>query len=332
MTRDLAAQKLIFNSPRKLSRMSKEPERNPRKVLGKGLSALHPPRPVAVPRTESPTPDPEAAILPKTSMPEPFQHFQSIPLDDILPGTEQPRQFFDHDRLDELAHSIKTNGLLQPITVQREPDGRYRMIAGERRWRAAKVVGLTEIPAFVRSVEESQRLELALIENIQREDLNALEIANAFQRLVSEHHLSHEQIADRTGKDRSTVTNFLRLLRLGEEARNALKNGVISMGHARALLNLTDENKQAETCRDIIRRGLSVRDTESIVKRLTAPVPSDRSASSPEPSKIDPNIRAALDEMAMALGTKVHLTARKLEIEYYSQEDLERIYSVIVKQ
>jgi ParB family chromosome partitioning protein len=303
--------------------MSSEQDRNPRKVLGKGLSALLPSRSTAAAQNSS------AAATP--SLPADFDDFQSLALDQILPGSEQPRDTFDQDRLMELAHSIKTNGLLQPITVQKHADGKYRIIAGERRWRAAKLAGLTEIAALVRTVEDSQRLELALIENIQREDLNPLEVAAAFERLASEHGMSHERIAERTGKDRSTVTNFLRLLRLGDEAKRALKNGQISMGHARTLLNIADEDQQAQACRDIIDKKLSVRDTEALVKRLTQD--SRPASGKPEKAeeKLDPNIRAALDEMAMALGTKVHLTARRLEIEYYSPEDLERIYAHIVR-
>jgi len=236
---------------------------------------------------------------------------------------------FNQEHLQELAQSIKENGLLQPITVQKHADGKYRIIAGERRWRAAKLAGLTEIAALVRTVDDTQRLQLALIENIQREDLNPLEIAVAFERLAEEHHMSHEQIAERTGKDRSTVTNFLRLLRLGTAAKNMLKAGHISTGHARALLNLTDEFQQTTACQEVFAQRLSVRETEALVKRLVREqMPA---AEKPEP-KADPNVRAALEEIAMALGTKVHLKPKRLEIEYYSPEDLERIYSVIVKQ
>ncbi len=307
--------------------MNRKQERNQRKALGKGLSALLPNRPANVPPLA-----PEAeALTGESDLPGNFEAFESLPLDQILPGAEQPREMFDHERLLELAHSMKTNGLLQPITVQKHADGKYRIIAGERRWRAAKLAGLSEIAALVRTVEDSRGLELALIENIQREDLNALEIAAAFERLATEHGWSHERIAERTGKDRSTVTNFLRLLRLGDEAKHALKNGQISMGHARALLNVTDDEQQAQACRDIIVKRLSVRDTEVLVKRLTQAGLSKEKADTTR-EKIDPNIRAALDDMAMALGTKVHLSAHRLEIEYYSPEDLERIYSVIVKQ
>lgn len=314
--------------------MSREHDRNQRKVLGKGLSALLPSRPVVVAHADG-TPvqqTPAAEPLPKHTIPEEYDTFESLPVDQISPGSDQPRDVFDYDRLQELALSIKVNGLLQPITVQKHEDGKYRIIAGERRWRAAQIAGLTHIAALVRTIEASRRLQLALIENIQREDLNPLEIAAAFERLSTEHSLSHEQIAERTGKDRTTVTNFLRLLRLGDEVKQALKSGQLTVGHARTLLNITDEEQQAQTCRDIIAKRLSVRETEALVKRLTQPAAQAvQKAEKPE-EKVDPNVRAAIDEMAMALGTKVHLKPRKLEIEYYSPEDLERIYSVIVKQ
>jgi ParB family chromosome partitioning protein len=305
--------------------MDKEFDRNPRKALGKGLSALLPSKPIVI---RQPEPVEQPAL--SSSLPEHFEDFQSIPLDQIQPGSDQPRDMFDTARLMELAQSITANGLLQPITVERHPDGKYRIIAGERRWRACHIAGLKEIPALVRTVEQGRGLELALIENIQREDLNPLEIAQAFHRLATEHGMSHEQIAERTGKERSTVTNFLRLLKLAEFARNELKGGTISVGHARALLNITDESRQNHACREIIAKKMSVRETEAFVKKLTQEQREEKPEK--ETPKIDPNIRAALDDMAMALGTKVNLTPRKLEIEYYSQEDLDRIYSVIVRQ
>jgi ParB family transcriptional regulator, chromosome partitioning protein len=313
--------------------MHKEPDRSQRKALGKGLSALLPARtPLA------PPPEPVSAPAPpKPALPEQFEDFQNIPLDQIQPNEEQPRDMFDGDKLQELSQSIRANGLIQPITVYKD-SGTYRIIAGERRWRAARLAGLTEIPALVRQIEKHQSLELALIENIQREDLNPIEIATAFQRLHVEHGLNHEQIAERTGKDRSTVTNFLRLLKLSPRARNELARGAISVGHARALLNL-NEPEQARACELILEKQLSVRQTENLVKTLPKhPEP----APEPKPTKqeaeqSDPNVRAALDEMAMALGTRVRLVAKtptsgRLEVEYYSQDDLDRIYSVIVKQ
>jgi len=314
--------------------MNKEPDRNPRKALGKGLSALLPSRPSGA------VPEAAAPAVPKQqrpSLPEHFEEFQSIPLEQIRPSEEQPRGSFDGEKMEELAQSIQANGLIQPITVYRSGPETYIIIAGERRWRAARLAGLKEVPALVRNVEKAQLLELALIENIQREDLNAIEVAAAFQRLVSEHGLSHEEVARRTGKDRSTVTNFLRLLKLSPRLRNEVIRGTLSVGHARALLNITDEREQWRACEQILEKGLSVRETERLVKSLTsAPEPPKERLESQAP-EVDPNVRAALDEIGMALGTKVRLVARsentgRLEIEYYSQDDLDRIYSVIVKQ
>ncbi|HMF77613.1 MAG TPA: ParB/RepB/Spo0J family partition protein [Bryobacteraceae bacterium] len=323
--------------------MNKEPDRNPRKVLGKGLSALLPGR------NGSATPlvpkSAEAAsvaepIEPKAPFPEDFEEFHSIPLDSIQAGEEQPRDAFDLEKLEELSRSIKANGLLQPIIVYRDPKAkeRYRIVAGERRWRAATMAGLKEIPALVRSVDRDRLLELSLIENIQREDLNPIEIAAAFHRLSNQLGLSHEQIAERTGKERSTVTNFLRLLKLGAVAQIELKSGRISMGHARALLNVQNESEQGQLVEQIIAKRLSVREVEALVKKLSerpeSPQVIDNKA---DQEKLDPNIRAALQEMEMALGTRVKLIVKspkagRLEIEYYSKDDLDRIYSVIVRQ
>jgi ParB family chromosome partitioning protein len=297
------------------------PERNPRKALGKGLSALLPSRPPV------PEPDPSSRR----------EELQNIPLDRIEPGEEQPRDSFDDQKLAELAQSIRANGLIQPITVATSSNGKFRIIAGERRWRAARIAGLTEIPALVRNVAQHHHLELALIENIQREDLNPIEVATAFSRLATDYGLNHDQIAQRTGKERSTVTNLLRLLRLGPRVKEALIDGAISMGHARALLNFTEYETQANICDSIIAKQLSVRETEALVKKLTqtgrATEVAEKKKETPD---LDPNVRAALDEMAMALGTRVRLVKRsptsgRLEIEYYSQDDLDRIYSVIVK-
>jgi ParB family transcriptional regulator, chromosome partitioning protein len=311
--------------------MNREPDRNPRKVLGKGLSALLPNRgataasAIATPATEVP-------------MPENFEEFQSIPLDQIQPGEEQPRDVFDFGKMEELSQSIRANGILQPIVVYRDPasKGRYRIIAGERRWRAAGMAGLKAIPALVRTVERDKLLELSLIENIQREDLNPIEVATAFERLQTQHGLRHEQIAEQTGKDRSTITNFLRLLKLGQRAQTELKTGNISVGHARALLNVANEKQQAELCDEIITKKLSVREVESLVKRITRAANSSQPPEKKEEVRVDPNVRAAIEELERVLGTRVHLLqgakgAGRLMIEYYSQDDLDRIYSAIVQ-
>jgi ParB family chromosome partitioning protein len=316
--------------------MNKEADRNQRKALGKGLSALLPARPAA------PAVAAQAAPITKSALPENFEAFESIPLDQIQPGIEQPRLNFDTDSLNELAESIKANGVIQPITVRHDGPGRYRIIAGERRWRAAQIAGLSAIPALVRSADEHQRLELALIENLQREDLNPVEVATAFQRLIDEHHLSHEQVAQRTGKDRSTVTNFLRLLKASPAVREALVKGTISMGHARALLAIVNEAAQDALCREVIDKQFSVRGTESVVKMYLEP---EKQATLAQEKKLptaasdddDPNVRAAITEMEAALGTRVRLSRKangggKIEVEFYSADDLDRIYSVIVKQ
>jgi ParB family transcriptional regulator, chromosome partitioning protein len=336
--------------------MSREPDRNPRKVLGKGLSALLPSRtanaatavaPAEAPVGPIPVRDNTAASDPKhgpkyiletLQLPENFEDFQNIALDKIQSGEEQPRDQFDAEKLQELAQSIRANGVLQPIVVYRDEraPGRFRIIAGERRWRAARLAGLKEIPALVRTVERNQLLELSLIENIQREDLNAIEIAIAFERLSTQHNMSHEQIAERTGKDRSTVTNFLRLLRLSAKVQDELRRGAISMGHARALLNVVDEEKQAELCAEVIRKKLSVREVESLVKRFTQSVNGSQTIDNKAVKKVDPNIRAALEELGRVLGTRVSLVPGagqrgRLVIEYYSQDDLDRIYTAIVQ-
>ncbi len=309
--------------------MNREPDRSPRRALGKGLSSLLSPR-----EETASVPEPAAVDRGRSELPEHFENFQNISLEQLRPNEEQPRDTFDAEKLHELAQSIQAHGLLQPITVRKEGNGTYTVIAGERRWRAARMAGLKEIPALVRSVEQDRVLELALIENLQREDLNPVETATAFARLVSEHGLSHEQVAERTGKDRSTVTNFLRLLKLSPIVLNELKRGTITVGHARALLNLEDAEAQVKACRRIIAGQLSVRATEKLVK--DAAQPHDREGLKKE-ENTDPNVRAALEEMSAALGTKVRLVPRsgsagRLEIEYYSQDDLDRIYSAIVKQ
>jgi ParB family transcriptional regulator, chromosome partitioning protein len=311
--------------------MNSELNRKQRRALGKGISTLLSPREAPAPALSQ-----VADVPTSTKLPEHFEDFQSIPLEQLRPNEEQPRETFDAEKLEELAQSIQANGLIQPITVRRENSGTYTIIAGERRWRAARLAGLKEIPALVRSVEQDRILELTLIENLQREDLNPVETAAAFQRLVSEHGLSHEEIAERTGKDRSTITNFLRLLKLSPLVLNELTRGNISVGHARALLNISDPQAQMNACQRIVSNQLSVRETERLVKNLTNLRVSTQAQESKE-KKLDPNIRAALDEMAAVLGTRVRLVPKagaggRLEIEYYSKDDLDRIYSTIVKQ
>ena len=301
-----------------------------RKALGKGLSALLPQRSApaatkAPPIKEVPTPSESSQAIVAARV---------LPIEFIEPNPDQPRHEFDEARIQELAKSIVMNGVIQPITVCPKGANRYLIVAGERRWRAAKSAGFLEIPVYIRDVQPDRLLELALIENIQREDLNPIETAKAYEQLIEQHHLTHEQVAERTGKDRSSVTNFLRLLRLAEPVREQLVAGKISMGHARALLGLSDPNLQVEVCDRVVTRDLSVRDTEQMVKRLNEPSQTVLKPEKEKP-KVDANTRAALESMAMSLGTKVRIAPRseksgRLEIEYYSLEDLQRIYEVIV--
>lgn len=292
-----------------------------RNALGKGLSALIP---------DAPEPLRQGPI--------------EIDIDRLAPNEDQPRLQMDDRRLDDLAQSIKANGIIQPILVRKAGDG-YRIIAGERRWRAAQRAGLLKVPVIVRDVADGahkELLELALIENVQREDLNPIEEAAAYQRLAEEFHLTQEQIASAVGKDRSSVANYLRLLKLPDEVRADLASGALSMGHARALLALADAAAQRHAAREVIARGLSVRDTEALVKKLGAEKNQNRNKN-PEPGTgnrelppPDVHTRAAEDRMRFALGTKVRISRRgqagTIEIEFGSEVELNRIYEYITER
>jgi ParB family chromosome partitioning protein len=286
-------------------------ERRP--ALGKGLSALIPDAPDA-----------------------PRQGPIDVDIDLLAPSDQQPRIQMDDGKLEELAQSIRANGIIQPILVRRT-GSTYRIIAGERRWRAAQRAGLLKVPVVVREVPEGSDkhlLELALIENIQRENLNPLDEALAYQRLAHEFALTQDQIAAAVGKDRSSVANFMRLLKLPEEVRASLAGGTLSMGHARALLALTDETAQRHAAREVIARGLSVRDTEGLVKKLSAPGRAERAAGrSREEAPTDVHTRAAEDRMRFALGTKVRIVRRgqggSIEIDFASETELNRLYEFI---
>lgn len=293
----------------------------PRRALGKGLSALLPPRSAVVAQKAAESPAPEVH----------GERVQKVAIDLIDANPYQPRRVFDPDRLAELALSIRSEGIIQPIVVQRS-GARYTLIVGERRWRAARMAGLQEIPCLVHHIPPERVLEVTLIENIQREDLNPIETAQAFERMVSELQLNHEEIAKRTGKDRSTITNLLRLLRLPADVQQLVAERRISMGHARAILSLTTEEQQRRMAEKTVAQGLSVRQVERMVKRLTEP----RESGEVEETRQDPNVTAAILEMEEALGTKVRIVDKgddrgRIEIEYYSAEDLERIYTAIVK-
>jgi ParB family transcriptional regulator, chromosome partitioning protein len=239
----------------------------------------------------------------------------------------------DDAKLEELAQSIKANGIIQPILVRRT-GAAYRIIAGERRWRAAQRAGLLRVPVIVREMPEGaerQLLELALVENLQRENLNPVDEALAYQRLTEEFGLTQEQIAAAVGKDRTSVANYLRLLRLPQEVRGDLASGTLSMGHARALLSLPDAGSQRQAAREVISRSLSVRETESLVRKLAAPAQAP--PSEPARAAADVHTRAAEDRLRFALGTKVRILRRAeggtIEIAFGSESELNRIYEYL---
>jgi ParB family chromosome partitioning protein len=286
-----------------------------RKVLGKGLSALLPGR--------SPVPAPYSKPTATTG---------SLPLASIHPNPMQPRTVFQADRLEELAASIRANGIIQPIVVRHHNDG-YQIIAGERRWRAAKLAGVTEVPVVVQDVADPRMLELALIENIQREDLNPIETAHAYDRLSRELGLSHEEIGRRTGKDRTSITNMVRLLKLPKEVQLLVAEHRISMGHARAILGLPDATTQIQIAEKAAAQNLSVRQVEALVQELTAERPREGSGNRREQT-LDPNVKAAIEELERALGTRVRIVELseqrgRIEIEYYSQAELDRLFQHI---
>ena len=293
--------------------MSNAPE-NSRKALGKGLSSLLPVRPVNIPSQERYRDAP----------------INSLPVEAIEPNPLQPRSVFDAARLAELSQSIRANGIIQPLIVRKVGE-KFYLVAGERRWRAARLAGLAEVPVVVQDMSDAKVLEVALIENIQREDLNAIEIATAFEKLAGDLGLSHEEIGQRTGKERSTITNMLRLLRLPGVIQIMLAEKRLSMGHAKAILALPDDNLQIEVAEKAVSQGLSVRQVEQMVQRMTQ----TRDAKEPADREMDPNVKAAILELENALGTKVRIIERapgkgRIEIEYYSSDDLDRVYSVIV--
>jgi ParB family chromosome partitioning protein len=300
------------------------------------LSALIPAATAPVPATTAPAPDQSRDHVSgggeeaHAGIAVPTAHVQGRPLeldiDLLVPNPRQPRTFIEEHRLEELAQSIRSNGVIQPILVRRV-DGKHEIVAGERRWRAAQRAGLLRVPVVVRHVPDEQLLQVALIENIQRENLNPIEEAQAYRRLVDEHHMTQETVASAVGKDRATVANYLRLLRLPAEVRNDLAAGTLSMGHARALLGMPDETAQRRLAREVVARELSVRETEALVRRETAPpVPS-------EPRQVprtDANTRAAEDQLKLALGTRVRIVRRgkggRLEIDFANEDELQRLF------
>ncbi len=292
------------------------------KALGKGLHALLPTRntpPVAV-RVESPELANGSVVL--------------APIAQVKPNPNQPRRDFDEQAMLELAQSVEREGIIQPIIVRRLDAGEYQIIAGERRWRAANLAGLKEVPVIVRKADDQKVLELAIVENIQREDLNPIELAIAFERMATELSLSHEEIGQKTGKDRATVTNSIRLLQLPNGVQQLISTRKLSAGHARALLKLPNEKAQTDVADKCMREGWSVRQIEEFTKPAKEPG-DELVAKKPAAKPLDPNVRAAISDLERFLGTRVRIMEKGkgkglIELEYYSDEDLDRIYSLIV--
>lgn len=282
-----------------------------RRALGRGLSALLSDRPVIV-----------------------NEEMVELDLDLIEPNNYQPRTNFNEERLEELAQSIRSNGIIQPLLVRRINNEKYQLVAGERRWRAAQRAGLLKVPCIVKEVAEDKMLELALIENIQRQELNAIEEAHAYKRLIETLGLTQEMIAQRVGRDRTFITNYLRLLRLPEDIQQLVEDEKLSMGHARALLGVDDSFTQRKLAKNIIDKGLSVRETERTIKKLIGgekPTITDSIR-----SKDDANVKFAEDKLRRKLSTKVQIIVDqangrgKIEIEFYSQDDLNRVYEILL--
>ncbi|MEO7961350.1 MAG: ParB/RepB/Spo0J family partition protein [Ginsengibacter sp.] len=253
---------------------------------------------------------------------------QRIPLHLIEPNPEQPRHDFDETSLSELAASVKIHNIIQPLTVTRLGNGKYRIIAGERRFRAAKIAGLADVPVYVREASDSKVLELALLENLQREDLNAMEIALSYKHLMDDLEYSQEQLAERMGKERSTVTNYIRLLKLPPDIQAAVRNNIISMGHARALINVDKIEKQLFIYNEIKNKELSVRQTEDLVRKLYAP-PKEGVNNSVK-QKLPPALKQIEDNLASYFSTKVKMTQTKkgtgsITLEFYSPKELNAI-------
>ncbi len=293
-----------------------------RNALGRGLGAL-------IPGADEPAPE-QTAGSSDTGDLHPGARVLEIDLGDLEPNTHQPRTEFDPDAVQELADSIREKGVIQPV-VARRCGSRYQLIAGERRLRAAKKAGLATVPAILLEVGSDQEMmEISLIENVQREDLNPIEEARAFRALMETCFLTQEEVARKVGKNRSTVTNTLRLLHLSEEVRNALKDNQISMGHARALLGLADDRLQVNLCRKIVADGLSVRQVETLVK---AGRTGRRKPPGAGPARKDPQTLSLEEDLQRRFGTGVNINRRgkkgRIEIEFYTDDDLERILDLL---
>jgi ParB family chromosome partitioning protein len=287
-----------------------------RRALGKGLDSL-------LPRVQAPaTPTHTASSEPETGKP------REISVELIDPNPHQTRKTFDEGSLAELAESIKANGVVQPILVRPRADGRFQLIAGERRWRASRLVEKKTIPAILRQVSDEQAMEITIVENLQRADLNPIEQARGFERLSREFNMTHEQISTRTGKDRASISNYLRLLKLPVNVQQHVEGSVLSFGHAKALLGLQGTAEMEKAAQRAIQLSLSVRQTENMVQQILNPEKAKAKEEKPEPT-IDPNVREVADQLQRALGLKVSIEDKKgrgrVIIEYAKLEDFDAL-------
>ncbi|MBZ5532284.1 MAG: ParB/RepB/Spo0J family partition protein [Acidobacteriia bacterium] len=295
-----------------------------RKALGRGLDSLLPGR----------SSSSAAAVVPgMRSAPGPAHE---VDIELIDPNPFQTRRRIKEDGLNELAESIRASGVVQPVVLRPAPNGRFQLVAGERRWLASRRAGKTTIPAVVRQISNEQAMEITIIENLQREDLNPIEQARAFERLSREFGLTQEQIATRTGKDRASIANFIRLLKLPANVQETLEGGALSLGHGKVLVSLTGLPQQLEkAAREVVEKQLSVRQTEELVARLTNPSQDDTKKSKPARA-LDPNVREAQRSLERSLGVKVEIQDRKgkgkIILKYASLEDFDRIVEALEKK
>lgn len=282
-----------------------------RKALGKGLRSLIP------------------QVAPPKVAPTPQNGLLEVDLDRIFPNPDQPRKRFDSEQLGQLADSLKRDGMLQPVVVRRQGSDAYELIAGERRWRAAQLAGLMKIPVVVREVSDPKLLELALVENLQREQLDPIDEARAFQSLIDDHGLTQQGVADRVGRQRATVANSLRLLNLATAVQRQIQDGELSVGHAKALASITDSQVQIRIAEEAAKGGLSVRQMEARVRKLREP------KGESTVKAVDPNLVAAEERLASAVSSKVKIVTGKkggrIELHAYSEEELQRLYSIVMK-
>lgn len=293
-----------------------------RKALGRGLGAL-------LAEADSP-----AARREVEEVIEKVVNFQVIPVEQIETNPYQPRTHFDEDALNDLAHSIKVQGIIQPITVRKLSDKKYQLISGERRFQASQRAGLTEIPAYIRTANDQEMLEMAIIENVQRENLNSIEIAISYQRLLSECDLKQEELGDRVGKNRTTVNNYLRLLKLPPDIQAAVRDNKLSMGHARAIINIEDVDLQLDIFKKIVQNDLSVRKVEELVRSRSETSTKKSNSSAPKNNKHNPELVKLQERLSSHFGTKIVVRSEseskgEIKIPYISIEDLNRILDIL---